>query len=473
MTQTGGTPDPLGQERLADENDSAEEATTRRVARRRIGQLLLDGGIVSSQQFDEALGVQSEHGGEVLDILFARGGLDPTTFLDFLLTCPSIMPNELSLFEIPADVVGLLPAPLAHKHSVVPLQQADDALTLGVMSVLSLEVQQELETALGVPVVSLKCRPEDIRAAIRRYYGESEDGARPASPSDSSTDFKGLEVPLRLSRVTHLIAGLSSLPALPETVDHVREALNDPNKSIATVADVITLDPPVAAKVLSVANSAAYGFSQQIHDITLAVSLLGLRETYAVVLSAAIVDLVRRWKNFDYRTFWLDAMCCAVASRIVAKASGRRDLAGIFSAGLLHDFGRAALWEVAPDLCREIDADLVGAELVAEEEEVIGLSHAEAGYQLACHWGLPAEIAEPIRFHHEPEQAISAKESVAVVALADAITKATGSDLAENMAVFEGKADILASLGLDAEMAEAMLAEYLDRRESALREALD
>ena len=276
---------------------------------------------------------------------------------------------------------------------------------------------------------------------------------------------------MRLSHVAHLVRRIDSLPALPETVHHVREAMQNPDTEVKDIVDLVTLDPPIAAKVLSVANSAAYGFSQQIHDLTFAVTLLGLHEIYAIVLSAAVVDLLKRWKHFDYRSFWLHSMCSAAGARVVAKACGRKRLAGIFTAGLLHDFGRAVLWEIAPQLCAKIDEGLTGRELSEAEERIVGLSHTEAGFELATHWNLPQELAEPIRFHHEPMKAVDAKEHVAVVSIASVLVTAKGNTLEENPDLFAGHEETLAYLGIDSELAEAMLDDYLRRREAALEDA--
>ncbi|MBN2310181.1 MAG: HDOD domain-containing protein, partial [Candidatus Hydrogenedentes bacterium] len=214
----------------------------------------------------------------------------------------------------------------------------------------------------------------------------------------------------------------------------------------------------------SVANSAAYGFPQRVDDLKLAVSLLGLRETYSLVLSCAVVDLLKKSKQFDYRVFWLESMCCAAAARIVAKASGRRQLFGVFSAGLLHDLGRVALAQVASHSYARIDAYLPPDELLAAEEQLLGLTHTEAGYELATHWNLPEEIAEPIRFHHKPALATKARENVAIVGIASLMVRAMGTELEENESIFAGHEETLALLGLDEEFSEAMLNEFLERR---------
>ena len=110
--------------------------------------------------------------------------------------------------------------------------------------------------------------------------------------------------------------------------------LAQPEPSLRRLNQFFGSDPALAARLLEEANSAAYGFTHKITDLTLAVSLMGLKETYAIVLSAAVVDLVSQMEDFDYRTFWFESVCSACASRIVAKVSGRRQLPGVFTAGL-------------------------------------------------------------------------------------------------------------------------------------------
>jgi HD-like signal output (HDOD) protein len=439
-------------------------------AKRQIGRLLFDAGVITQLQFDEAHEVQEKKGGEIIDILFSLDSITPDSFLDFLLTYPGLGPAITPHLEISADLIDLIPTEIAREHQIIPIDQAGQVLTLGTVALLDGNVVRHIEGLTGLQIKTLLCKCEDVQAAIVRYYG-TEDGSDEQTNPESQEFLKGLHEPLRLSHVAHLVRRIKSLPALPETVLHVREAMGNPDSSVSTMVDIITLDPPIAAKVLSVANSAAYGFSHRIHDLNLAVSLLGLRETYAIVLSASVVDLVSRFERFDYRAFFLQAVCCATAARIVAKACGRRNLVGVFTAGLLHDIGHAALWEVEPQLCRKIEGDLSGQALVDAEVQALGISHAEAGYELATHWNLPHEIAESIRLHHAPTQASRAPEHVAIIALADAMVQVAGTSLEENPGIFEELRESMDLLGLDDEIAEAMLDEFLTKFETALGDA--
>ena len=429
-----------------------------------IGQLLLNAGIIAKDQLANALSVHSKRGGEFIDVLFSLGHMKPSTFFDFLLSHSHLTGVDLSTYEVDPELISLLPADLARKYGIVPIDKIESHLILGVESQLSDENLEEIEKITDLQMRSLLCATDDIEAAINKYY-----------PLGSSviSDEEGPKShgPYKLSHVGRLIRQMTSLPALPETVSRVREAMENPDTSMEEVIETVTLDPPVAAKVLSTANSAAYGFQHQIKEVKLAIPLLGLRETYSIVLAVSVVDFVKKLKHIDYRAFWLDSMCCAAAARIVAKASGRRHLAGIFSAGLLHDIGRAVLWQIVPGLSDVIKPEMQGQELIDTELEAVGISHAEAGYQLALHWNLPSEISEPMRFHHSPLKATKVREHVAVIALADRMIQAEGTDFEQNKSLFNDQGETLGFLGLDIENIEAMLEEYLLLRASAVRDA--
>lgn len=446
------------------------------MAKRRIGELLVDAGLIHKDQLQEGLNTQAAKGGKIVETLIALGYLDAEAFVGFLARQPGVASIDLSKYEIPRQLIELIPREMAVEHEIFPIDKLGRLLTVGMVCPLDSATVQKIEERTGLRVKPLLCAPSDIRSAIERYYPEpalSQAAPAPTLPSgEELPDATGIRASIRLTNVANLIRQIDTLPALPETVRRVQEATLDPLSSVRDVADIIVLDPPIAAKVLSVANSAAYGFPQRVDDVGLAVSLLGLRETYAIVLSAAVVNVFDKSKVFDYRAFWVESMCCAAATRIIAKASGRKRQIGVFSGGLLHDIGRLALSEVASDLYSKVDQSLDGEELIANEEEILGLSHTEAGHLLAAHWGLPIEIAEPIRFHHRPELAVDAKENVAIVAIANLMARALQTKLEDSGPLLEQITPSLAILGLDRESAEAMLDEYLNMREDCLRDSL-
>jgi len=221
--------------------------------------------------------------------------------------------------------------------------------------------------------------------------------------------------------------------------------MNNQDASIHDVVEIVQTDPSVAAKVLSVANSAAYGFPNRVDSLSLAATLLGLNETCTLLMSLAVLYTFEH----DYRAFWTESMACAQAATAIAKGCGQAGNTGVYAAALLHDIGRIALWQAAPQRYAQVRRSLVGAELIAAEEEVLGLAHPEAGFELASNWNLPTDITEPIRFHHTFNYAEKARETTAIVSIAAALVDYSDGGELDEQVMLDNCGEAMAFLGLD------------------------
>ena len=447
--------------------------TTDEKPKRRIGELLIEEGLITEAQVQEALKQARQRGGKTVENLIALRYLDPHSFLKFLSKQPGVASIDLLSYTIPVDVLGLIPAKFALEHEILPIDKMGRDLTVAMACPLDSKTINELKEMTGLNVRPLLVSMKDTQAALQHYYSPrkkavfeinekfdhsvsavakkladkkkagketapAETAATP-EPAGAASDARPskelldqVESALTFESITHLVRDVSSLPALPETVSCARQAMDDPDTSAQDVAAIIRRDPGVSAKLISLANSSAYGFVRRVDTVELATALLGLREVYSVVLSAAVIDHFEDSKHFDYKGFWKRSMLCATAAHAIGKSCGYQ-AKGLFTAGLLHDLGRAVLAEIAPKRYGALDHSLPDKVLIEEENRVFGIAHPEVGYVLATYWELPVEIAEAIRFHQHPGQASQAQDVVAVVGLAALITDAYGRVTKENV----------------------------------------
>jgi len=412
----------------------------------RVGNLLLKHGIIRAEHLTEALEVQAHRGGKIVETLIDLGYLEVATVSKFLVSQPRVASIDLDRYLVPREVCALIPREFAIEHQIFPVDRLANCLTVAMTFPVDIETIRRLEEMTNMSVNALLCKPEEIRKAIQRYYATPED--RGGLPSREE-----IETGLQLECVVKMIQRIHSLPALPQTVARVQEATEDPETSLRDIADVVSTDPGVSAKLLQLANSAAYGFLSRIDNVQNAITLLGMRETYMAVLSSAIIDLAESSKHFDHERYWKSSVFCAAAARTIGAACGHRRNATVFTCGLLADIGRFALSEVAPMRYVKIDPALQGRALVAAEEDLLGVGHPEAAHILAVHWKLPEEIAEPLRFHHRPELARVQQEVTAMVALAAVMTDAYESGREPSAELFEECPDVLEMLKLNAKMA--------------------
>jgi putative nucleotidyltransferase with HDIG domain len=196
---------------------------------------------------------------------------------------------------------------------------------------------------------------------------------------------------------------VSTLPSLPAAVAVALRVLQAENSSTGDCADALNSDPALVARLLRLANAAAYGRSGHIGTVHDAVTLLGRRTVSAVLTAAAVSPSFdgARCRGFDLGAFWREAFACGIAAQTLAAELGLdRGLA--FTAGLLHDFGRLVLVRHLPDaVAQAMDcARLHDQPLHLAEHEVLGLDHAEAGALVAQHWQFPPAMVAAIAGHH-------------------------------------------------------------------------
>lgn len=101
--------------------------------------------------------------------------------------------------------------------------------------------------------------------------------------------------------------------------------------------------------------------------------------------------------------FWEHAARVAAGASLVARYRGLPP-GDAFSAGLLHDLGRALLFRHDPQQYQELET-LHGVDtlaMCAAEREAFGLDHAEAAAMVLEQWRLPHALVDAVRLHHHP-----------------------------------------------------------------------
>lgn len=81
------------------------------------------------------------------------------------------------------------------------------------------------------------------------------------------------------------------LPSLPEVAIKVRKLAEDPNVSLSQMADMISHDPALTARIMKIANSAFIGRGIHVNSLHQATTRIGLRYIKNVVTAMAMEQL--------------------------------------------------------------------------------------------------------------------------------------------------------------------------------------
>ncbi len=197
----------------------------------------------------------------------------------------------------------------------------------------------------------------------------------------------------------------TSFPTPPAVAMKVIALAQDPEIDLARVADAVSCDPAIAAKVMRIANSAMYARRRQSTNLRQALIVLGLNATLTLALSFTLVGALRKdaSKGFDFNAYWKRAILAATWGKLLASEFGRRDAEEIFLAALLQDIGMLALDKLAPDTYAGISPfRLEHSRISQHEQSCVETDHRAVGTWLLKSWNMPATLLRGVQHSHDP-----------------------------------------------------------------------
>jgi len=199
--------------------------------------------------------------------------------------------------------------------------------------------------------------------------------------------------------------------------------LSDVDTNFDEVVEIIAFDPSLTSKLLQICNSAYFGHKSEVNSVAEAVSHIGYQAIYLLVamISGSACFPQPAPKGVDGDKLWKHSLTTAFNSKFVAESAGV-DGNLLFTAGMLHDLGKAVLgvdqkMEAASMFTAPSDA----ASLV-REKELFGCTHPEIGAALLARWKLPAQIVTGVEYHHQPKNAPGFQRITACVTMGNFIT---------------------------------------------------
>ncbi len=252
-----------------------------------------------------------------------------------------------------------------------------------------------------------------------------------------------------------ILKSLDRLDPLPITVHNVLRILSDPRTSIARIADVIEHDQAIAASVLRLSRTMAYGGCATISTVREAVLRLGTATLLDMVLGEYLrrVSVAAPMYRLTEDDLWLHGAASQLAVKaIVAERPGCDVPLMATTAALVHDIGKLLMVRHL-----KVDVSVIlrhcatyQVTFVEAERALFGTDHAAVGAAMARSWQFPAPITRAIEEHHDAEISDPTPIIDAVVT-ANFVTKTIGVGLGAEGLNLRVDPACLERLGLDFE----------------------
>ena len=226
-----------------------------------------------------------------------------------------------------------------------------------------------------------------------------------------------------------VIEKAAELPGFPRVITEIIATLDDPEANLNVLSQLIKLDPVIAARVLSLANTAASRTRHlaDIRDIYTATSLIGMGRVRQMAMISSCADYFDKIAPANMTSmFWQHSVAVGICGEEIALHVDKPVSASTsLIAGLLHDVGQLWLYRFSPEAFRAAWSQALShaGGIEEAEHEQFGADHSVIGAWLAEYWQLPPSIVAAIRFHHACDAALD-QPIVPVIHVAEVLSNA-------------------------------------------------
>lgn len=179
-----------------------------------------------------------------------------------------------------------------------------------------------------------------------------------------------------------------TLPSLPDVALKIGKAISADSTDANRLANLLSNDPAIAAKLLKVANSARYGGLAPTRTLPQAISRLGFRDVHNLVIAFALKEVFSSKSPNLLRhmtDLWEHSRRVAAMAHALARRLSGFDPDFALLAGLLHDIGTLVVINYASDYPET-------AENPTHLQEAIAHLRGQLGKMVILKWHLPEEL---------------------------------------------------------------------------------
>ncbi len=141
-----------------------------------LGELLIEAGVITTEQRDKAMQEQKRLGKRLGETLISLGFITEEVMAKTLSAQMGLSFKELRLVTIKPEVISFVPESIARKHRVLPIETKDGKLILAMADPLDIFAVDEVRRITRMPVDAVVAtETELIKMLDRHYRGEVDE----------------------------------------------------------------------------------------------------------------------------------------------------------------------------------------------------------------------------------------------------------------------------------------------------------
>ena len=270
---------------------------------------------------------------------------------------------------------------------------------------------------------------------------------------DNMAFLQALSIDLEMKRIR--------LPSFPDAVIRIREAMEQEDCDIRRIAELASLEPMLASRLMQAANSAFYNPAGiPITEVGAAVMRLGLKEVRNMAIALAVEQAFIADEHpsirQDLETLWRRSIELSAVAHVLAAERSKVPPDQAFLCGLLHDVGKLYM------LTKAAQFPGAGVDLAARSDAPDSW-HPQIGRCIVEDWGFDAVLVDSLQpTEHIDDNGAMAPELVDIVFAAEMIAGAADGQPIDFDHVSAKK------LGLTEDLLEELEPKFAARRDEML-----
>ena len=187
---------------------------------------------------------------------------------------------------------------------------------------------------------------------------------------------------------TELEANRLILPTLPDVALKVRDAVAKGDATAQKLAEIITTDPALSARLIQVANSPLYRGAVEIKNIQMAVTRLG-NSTIRTLITSLVMQQMFAPKSklleHYFRSIWEQGVNVSAISRALCTFAPHLNSDEAMLAGLIHQIGKLPILTLVEHIAEFRDSP-------SRLDKLLEKAHPHVGKIIMDTWHFPEEL---------------------------------------------------------------------------------
>jgi len=268
-----------------------------------------------------------------------------------------------------------------------------------------------------------------------------------------------------------IVEQIDLLAPIPAIATQIMTKSEDPDSSLAEIADLIVNDPALTANLLKICNSAYFGLPRKVESVKDAVAWVGLDQIVELVLTNSVSDNFNKGLEgygLGEGELWRHAVTSAHVAKSLAHRFGvSQNKHFIYTAALLKDIGKLILGRFVAFSAEKINilVHSQGYSFNDAEKNVIGMNHEELGAMVGEKWSFSEKLIYIIRHHHLTNESARQDLETTLIYLADIICMMMGICTGTDGLSYRFYSDVLKRINVSEKDLQGIIAETSENQQ--------